>query len=129
MTDYSVAPETEVEVVEGHEFVIIPTRGHRPYIEWQYPEFQCLCPVSGRHDHGTLTIKYVPKDGILESKSVREYLAKWRNKRIWQEYVTEEIARTLYEACKPEYLVVEIEWAPRGGIYSKTRAVMGQEKQ
>ncbi len=125
MTDYSKASEVRTEKVEGHEIIAFPTNGHQPEIEWEYPEFQCLCPVSSRHDQGIVLIRYSPNKKILESKSVREYLSLWRNKHIWQEYVTEEIAETLYRACAPKWLILEIEWAPRGGIAARTISKKG----
>ncbi len=128
MTDYSKAKDATIEVIENPELITIPTRGHRPVIEWTYPEFQCLCPVSERHDQGKVTIRYQPNEEILESKSVRDYLSRWRTKRIWQEYVTEEIAKILFETCSPEWLIIEIEWSSRGGIYAKTISKMGEVK-
>jgi len=125
MTDYSKAWAAKTEKVE-HKLTTFPSRKHQPVVEWEYPEFQCLCPVSERHDQGIVRIKYKPKKKILEGKSVRDYLSCWRNKRIWQEYVTDEIAETLYRACEPEWLIVEIEWAPRGGVFAKTVAEKGK---
>lgn len=125
MTDYSKASDAKTETVKVKNLITFPARGHRPVIEWEYPEFQCKCPVSDRHDQGKVTIKYLPDKKILESKSVREYLSKWRNKKIWQEYVTEEIADTLYNSCAPVWLLLEIEWAPRGGISAKTSTKRG----
>lgn len=125
MTDYSKAPSAEIEIPEAVELTTFPARGHRPVIEWEYPEFQCLCPVSGRHDQGVVRLRYRPNEKILESKSVRDYLALWRNKRIWQEYVTEEIADTLYKSCEPEWLLLELVWAPRGGITAKNISKRG----
>jgi 7-cyano-7-deazaguanine reductase len=126
MTDYSKASDVNVEKPEGVEILTIPAMQHVPMIEWEYPEFQSLCPVSERHDQGTVMIKYQPKEKILESKSVRDYLMMWRNKRNWQEYVTEEIADTLYIACEPEWLIVSIKWCARGGIYAKTTSNKGR---
>jgi 7-cyano-7-deazaguanine reductase len=94
-------------------------------IEWEYPEFQSLCPVSERHDQGVITIQYKPKEKILESKSVRDYLMMWRNKKNWQEYITEEIANLLYTACEPDWLIVTINWSSRGGIIAKTTSKRG----
>lgn len=127
MTDYSKASEASVEKPEDVEILTIPAMQHVPVIEWEYPEFQSLCPVSERHDQGTVMIKYQPKEKILESKSVRNYLMMWRNKKNWQEYVTEEIADVLYAACAPEWLVVSIKWSARGGIYAKTTSKRGQQ--
>lgn len=129
MTDYSRADEAIIQKVEGYTFDTIPSKGHRPVIQWEYPEFQSLCPVSQRHDQGTLVLRYKPVDHILESKSMREYLSAWRNNLIWQEYVTDVIAGDVFEAIKPEWLSVEIEWTPRGGIYATTRAIRGNIKE
>ena len=126
MTDYSNAAEVKTETVENPNLVTFPSRGHDPVVEWDYPEFQCLCPVSERHDQGVVHIIYQPAEKILESKSVREYLSAWRNKRIWQEYVTTELAKSLFDSAEPVWLVVEIEWAPRGGISAVTRAECGE---
>lgn len=125
MTDYSKAAKAKTEDPKHFKFITIPTRGHKPVIDWEYPEFQCLCPVSERHDQGIVKMRYKPNKKILESKSVRDYLAQWRNKRVWQEYATEEIADQLYKACNPEWLSLEIKWSPRGGILAKTSSKRG----
>ena len=125
MTDYTKASEASVEKPEGISLLTFPARNHTPVIEWEYPEFQSLCPVSERPDQGVVTICYQPNKKILESKSVRDYLILWRNKRSWQEYITEEIADLLYKTCKPEWLTVEIKWASRGGIVAKTTSERG----
>ena len=120
MTDYSKASDVTVEIPEGVEVMTFPAQGHAPVIEWEYPEFQSLCPVSERHDQGIVTIRYKPRERILESKSVRDYLMVWRNKRNWQEYITEEIAEKLFKACDPQWLTIVITWSARGGIIAKT---------
>ena len=125
MTDYSKASEVHVEIPEGVTLLTFPARAHTPVIEWKYPEFQSLCPVSERHDQGVVTIWYKPRKKILESKSVRDYLVMWRNKKNWQEYITEEIAKLLYKTCEPAWLRGEIRWSPRGGIAAKTDSRRG----
>ena len=125
MTEYSKASDAKVEVPEGVTLTTFPTRKHVPLIEWEYPEFQSLCPVSERHDQGVVIIRYKPKEKILESKSVRDYLMMWRNKKNWQEYITEEIADSLYNACEPDWLTVAITWSSRGGITAKTTSQRG----
>jgi len=125
VTDYSRASEAKVETPEGVSVITFPARGHNPLIEWEYPEFQSLCPVSERHDQGTVTIRYKPRERILEAKSVRDYLMSWRNRKNWQEYITEEIADLLYKTCEPEWLTVTIMWASRGGIRAKTASQKG----
>lgn len=125
MTDYSKASDAKVETPEGVSLITFPARGHAPLIEWEYPEFQSLCPVSERHDQGVVRIRYKPRERILEAKSVRDYLMMWRNKRNWQEYIAEEIADLLYHACEPEWLTVSIKWSSRGGIAATTSVQKG----
>jgi 7-cyano-7-deazaguanine reductase len=125
MTNYSKASEAIVEIPDGVKLITLPARGHIPLIEWEYPEFQSLCPVSERHDQGVVTMRYKPKEKILESKSVRDYLMMWRNTRNWQEYITEEIADLLYSTCEPDWLTVTIKWSARGGIVATTTSKRG----
>ncbi len=125
MTDYSKTQEAEIEIPEIDKINTIPAKRHTPLIEWEYPEFQSLCPVSERHDQGVVTIRYKPEKKILESKSVRDYLMMWRNKKNWQEYITEEIADLLYKSCESRWLTVSIKWSARGGIIAKTTSHKG----
>ncbi len=125
MTDYSKAGSAKTEKPENYRFDFIPAEGRKPLIVWEYPEFQSICPVSERHDQGVLILKYIPNEKILESKSMREYLTLWRNKKNWQEYVTEEIAEALFKAIEPAGLIIEIQWTPRGGIFATTISKRG----
>jgi 7-cyano-7-deazaguanine reductase len=127
MTDYSNASKAELEKPLKFKFDFIPVENNNLFIEWVYPEFQSICPISGRHDQGTLTLKYRPREKLLESKSMREYLSLWRNLHNWQEQVTEEIADALYKALEPAALEVKIEWAPRGGIFARTVSKKGED--
>ncbi len=120
MTDYSKAAEAETFTPDTEGLVVIPSKGHTPEVEIIFQEFQSLCPLSGRHDQGNLSINYKPDGSILEGKSVRDYLSSWRNMRNWQEYITEEIAQVLFDACQAEWITVDIRWSPRGGLYVNT---------
>ena len=125
MTDYSKAKDARVEKPARPKIITFPSEGHTPVVERVYPEFQCLCPVSSRHDQGVVTLRYLPDKKILESKSVREYLSSWRNCHTWQEFATEEIGKVLYSVCKAKWLVLAIEWSSRGGIYARTESSFG----
>lgn len=122
MTDYTKAHTVRTDKIKNVKLTTFPSRGHQPIVVWEFPEFQCLCPVSKRIDQGIVRIIYKPSTKILESKSVRDYLVMWRDKKIWQEYVTERIADDLFNACEAEWLTVEIKWSPRGGIFARTVA-------
>ena len=43
------------------------------------PEFTSLCPVTGQPDFAHLVIDYVPGPWLLESKSLKLYVASFRN--------------------------------------------------
>ncbi|HEX2217008.1 MAG TPA: preQ(1) synthase, partial [Xanthobacteraceae bacterium] len=43
------------------------------------PEFTCLCPVTGQPDFAHFVIDYAPRQWLLESKSLKLYLASFRN--------------------------------------------------
>src|SRR3981081_2931814 len=43
------------------------------------PEFPALCPVTGQPDFAHLMIDYVPGQWLLESKSLKLYVASFRN--------------------------------------------------
>ena len=61
------------------------------------PEFTCLCPVTGQPDFAHLVIDYVPADWLVESKSLKLYLAAFRNHGAFHEESTVMIGKQLVE--------------------------------
>ena len=47
-------------------------------------EFTAVCPLTGLPDFGTLFIKYVPKNLLIELKSLKYYLLSYTNVGIVQ---------------------------------------------
>ncbi len=47
-----------------------PHRGTNYVARFTFPEFTVMCPVTGQPDFATLVIDYVPKDWLVESKSL-----------------------------------------------------------
>ncbi|HUF63809.1 MAG TPA: preQ(1) synthase [Verrucomicrobiales bacterium] len=86
------------------------------WIDLDCPEFTSLCPVTGQPDHARLTIRYVPDTRCVETKSLKFYLASFRNHRAFNEEVVNRIADDLLRTCAPRKLEVHGEFAPRGGI-------------
>ncbi len=80
------------------------------------PEFTSICPVTGQPDFGHLVIDYVPGDWILESKSLKLYLASFRNHGAFHEECTVAIARHIKETIDPRWIRIGGYWFPRGGI-------------
>ena len=80
------------------------------------PEFTMLCPVTGQPDFALIVIDYVPGRWLLESKSLKLYLASWRNIGGFHEDCTVAIGKRLAALLKPKFFRIGGYWYPRGGI-------------
>ena len=85
-------------------------------IRFESPEFTSMCPVTGQPDFASITIEYVPDKLCIESKSLKFYLASYRNTRSFNEEVVNRILDDIVEACSPRQANVHGEFAARGGI-------------
>jgi 7-cyano-7-deazaguanine reductase len=80
------------------------------------PEFTCLCPITGQPDFAHLVIDYAPKRWLLESKSLKLYLASFRSYGTFHEDATVTIGKRIADLVEPAYLRIGGYWFPRGGI-------------
>ena len=80
------------------------------------PEFTSLCPVTDQPDFAHLVIDYVPNKWLVESKSLKLYLASFRNHGAFHEDCTVAIGRRIADLIEPHYLRIGGYWYPRGGI-------------
>ena len=80
------------------------------------PEFTSLCPVTGQPDFAHLVIDYVPRDWLVESKSLKLYLGSFRNHGAFHEDCTVAIGKRLVALLEPQFLRIGGYWYPRGGI-------------
>jgi 7-cyano-7-deazaguanine reductase len=80
------------------------------------PEFTSLCPVTGQPDFAHLVIDYVPKKWLVESKSLKLFLASFRNHGAFHEDCTVAIGKRIADLIEPHYLRIGGYWYPRGGI-------------
>lgn len=80
------------------------------------PEFTSLCPVTGQPDFAHLVIDYVPKDWLVESKSLKLYLASFRNHGAFHEDCTVAVGRRIFDLLAPHWLRIGGYWYPRGGM-------------
>ena len=53
-------------------------------------------------DFGTITINYVPDKYIVELKSLKLYIVKFRDLGIFHEHVTNKIMDDIAKACNPK---------------------------
>lgn len=96
--------------------------GRKYWITLNTSEFSSLCPVTGQPDSAKIEIRYVPGETIVETKSLKYYLASFRNQPSFNEEIVNRILDDLVAALNPRQLVVRGEFAPRGGIQLTTEA-------
>jgi 7-cyano-7-deazaguanine reductase len=85
-------------------------------IQFDCPEFTCLCPMTGQPDFATILIEYVPDKLCVELKSLKLYLWSYRNEGAFHEAVTNQIFDDLAAAIAPRKMTVTGKFWVRGGI-------------
>ncbi len=108
------APQSPEDAVL--ERVSNPQAGSQFNIRFTVPEFTSLCPITDQPDFAHLVIDYIPKDWLVESKSLKLYLTSFRNHGAFHEDCTVSIAKRLVETLTPFWLRIGGYWYPRGGI-------------
>ena len=98
------------------EKVANPDPGERYLVRFTAPEFTSLCPITGQPDFAHLVIDYVPKDRLVESKSLKLFLGAFRNHGAFHEDCTLAIAKRVVAAIAPRWLRIGGYWYPRGGM-------------
>jgi 7-cyano-7-deazaguanine reductase len=91
-----------------------PERNYR--IHFETDDFTSVCPVTGQPDFARIDIDYVPDRLCVESKSLKFYLASYRNERAFNEAVTNRILDDFVKACAPREAIVTAQFSARGGI-------------
>lgn len=95
-------------------------------VEFTCPEFTCLCPRSGFPDFATIKIKYVPDKKCVELKSLKLYINRFRDKKVFHEDVTNVILQDLVDLLDPWFIEVVGDFNVRGNI--KTVVTATHEK-
>ena len=105
------APATPDEAILDR----IPNRHpDTPFVaRFSVPEFTVLCAVTGQPDFAHLVIDYVPRNWLIESKSLKLYLASYRNQNGFHEDCTIRIGKRLVEVLQPTYLRIGGYWYQR----------------
>jgi 7-cyano-7-deazaguanine reductase len=98
-----------------------PTR-RRYRIHFETDDFTSVCPVTSQADFARIDIDYVPSQLCVESKSLKFYLASYRNVRAFNEAITNRILDDFVQACAPLEAVVTAQFSARGGIALTVRA-------
>lgn len=80
------------------------------------PEFSSICPVTGQPDTAHVEIVYVPDKLCVETKSLKFYLASYRNFPLFNEAIVNRILDDFVSTVAPKQVHVQGEFGARGGI-------------
>ena len=96
------------------------------HIQFECPEFTCLCPMTGQPDFATILIDYVPDQLCVELKSLKLYLWSYRDEGAFHEAVTNRICDDLVAAISPRSITVTGKFWVRGGITTSVVVTAGK---
>ncbi len=85
-------------------------------------EVMSLCPVTGQPDISSMVLEYRPDRRCIESKSLKLYLWRFRDRAAFCEALAAEIAEEVVRAADPHEVTVTLRQHPRGGIVIEATA-------
>jgi 7-cyano-7-deazaguanine reductase len=102
--------ESTLEAVDNDN----PQRDYE--IDFTIPEFTCLCPRSNFPDFATMHIKYVPNRKLVELKSLKLYINRFRDQEMFHEAAVNRILDDLVALLDPRFIEVVGDFNVRGNI-------------
>ncbi len=91
-------------------------------INFEIPEFTCVCPFSDFPDFATIRLEYVPQSRCIELKSLKLYINSFRDIKVFHEHVINMILEDFVAACDPLRVELEGDFNVRGNIKTTIRA-------
>ena len=91
-------------------------------INFEIPEFSCLCPKTGQPDFAVLEIEYIPNNLCVELKSLKLYIWSYRDHGVFHEAVTNKILDDLVATISPRFMNISADFNVRGGIHTNVTA-------
>ena len=95
---------------------VFPAPQHVTTVRFTTDELQSMCPVTNQPDLSHVVIEYVPQQWCVESKSLKRYLWGFRDRAVFAEALTAEIAAEIMATAQPHEVTVTLTQRPRGGI-------------
>ncbi len=97
-------------------------------VTFDCPEFTTLCPKTGQPDFGHIIISYIPRERMVESKSLKLYLFSFRNHGDFHGDCVNIIMKDLWKLMDPKYIEIKGLFMTRGGISIYPFANMGDSE-
>jgi 7-cyano-7-deazaguanine reductase len=91
-------------------------KGREYQVELSTDELSAICPFTDLPDYYKLRIFYVPDKHLVELKSLKLYLVRFKDSKFTHEALCNRIFEDLVDLLKPKYMRIELEANIRGGI-------------
>ena len=95
---------------------VFPAPANVTTVRFTTDEVASMCPVTEQPDLSRVVIEYSPDQWCIESKSLKLYLWGFRDRPLFAEALTAEIAGEVMTTAKPNWVTVTLTQRPRGGI-------------
>ena len=96
--------------------------GREITVQFEMPEFTCVCPFSDFPDFASIRLSYTPNERCVELKSLKLYVNSFRDVKIFHEHVVNVILEDFVAACDPLAAEIEGDFNVRGNIKTVVRA-------
>lgn len=104
---------------------VFPAPADVEIVRFTTDELASMCPVTNQPDLSRVVIEYRPSEWCVESKSLKLYLWGFRDRAVFAEALTAEIAREIMDTARPLSVTVTLTQKPRGGIEVEAVARLG----
>lgn len=95
---------------------VFPAPANVQSVRFTTDELASVCPVTEQPDLSHVVIEYEPDAWCIESKSLKLYLWGFRDRAVFAEALTAEIAEEVMRTAQPVHVTVTLTQRPRGGI-------------
>ena len=107
---------------------VFPAPDNVTTVRFTTDEVASMCPVTEQPDLSHVVIEYGPDQWCIESKSLKLYLWSFRDRPVFAEALTAEIAGEVMTTAKPYWVTVTLTQRPRGGIEVQAVAHLSAER-
>jgi 7-cyano-7-deazaguanine reductase len=95
---------------------VFPAPANVTEVRLSSDEVTSICPVTSQPDLSSVQITYVPDRWCVETKSLKLYLWRFRQRPVFAEALAAEIAGEIMQTAQPHRVRVDLTQRPRGGI-------------
>ena len=107
---------------------VFPAPADVKVVRFTTDELSSMCPVTRQPDLSHLVIEFEPLEWCVESKSLKLFLWNFRDRAVFAEALSAEIAREIMDTARPKWVRVTLTQRPRGGIELLAVAELGDAR-